>query len=245
MLDRLKKVLPIMALVGALVWLFCFGLVSYFRQPLLVETGETRAAAETVLAKLEAMQPTGPNDRAFRIALAKAPQEPYVAAVWLIGPDGRFVYSTGGTAQSTRAGCTAEELATDETRRVLAALPASALSEEQRTWLLAAAAIQREGEHNDILRHLLRPVRDAQGRVVALMGMSYQASAAEVGMPYNVSMLTGLAGLAVYWLSLPLWVLLDARQRWDYAVVWALFVLIGNLVALIAYLLARSPRCHA
>ena len=46
----------------------------------------------------------------------------------------------------------------------------------------------------------------------------------------------------MYWLSLPLWVLLDARERWDYAMVWAIFVLIGNLVALIAYLLARSPR---
>jgi hypothetical protein len=37
-------------------------------------------------------------------------------------------------------------------------------------------------------------------------------------------------------------VFLDARQYGDYACAWALFVLIGNLVALIAYLLARPPK---
>lgn len=242
MLDQFKRLLPVTALVGALVLLIGFGLVSHFRQPLVTETGETRLVAEAALAELQALRPSSVDDPVFREALAETPRKPHLASVWLIAPDGRFVCALGGTAESTPAGRTAEELATYETRRVLSTLPDDALSQQQRTWLLAAAAIQREGEHNDIYRHLLRGMRDADGRLVGLVGLSYQASAVGVGPAYNVSLLASLTGLAMYWLSLPLWVLLDARQRWDYAMVWAIFVLIGNLVALIAYLLARSPR---
>ena len=48
-------------------------------------------------------------------------------------------------------------------------------------------------------------------------------------------------GLMVYWLVLPWWVFLDAKARGERAWVWAMFVLLGNLVALFAYLLARHP----
>jgi hypothetical protein len=44
----------------------------------------------------------------------------------------------------------------------------------------------------------------------------------------------------IYWLALPLWVFLDARDRRERALAWGIFVLIGNLVALLAYLLATS-----
>jgi hypothetical protein len=47
-------------------------------------------------------------------------------------------------------------------------------------------------------------------------------------------------GLGVFWLSLPAWVWLDARRRGERAFVWALFVLTGNVVALMAYLLTRT-----
>lgn len=242
MLSQLKRVLPIAALGGALVTLFCLTLVGHFRQPLVTDTGETRPVVEAAAAELQALHPTSLDDPAFRSAVKQAVETPHVCTVWLIAPDGRFVYSAGGTAMSTPSGKTAEELATPETRRVLSTLAEGVLTAEQKTWLLAAASIQREGDHNDIYRHLLCPVRAPDGVVVALVGFGYRASAADVGTAYNVSLLMGLVALAVYWLSLPLWVLLDAGDRREWAFVWAVFVLIGNLVALIAYLLARSPR---
>jgi hypothetical protein len=55
-------------------------------------------------------------------------------------------------------------------------------------------------------------------------------------------LLAGLLALAVYWLCLPLWVWLDARERGERAWAWAVFVLLGNPVALPAYILARVPR---
>jgi hypothetical protein len=164
-----------------------------------------------------------------------------VATIWLIAPDRRFVYVGGATAQSTPEGSTAEELAGHETCRMLSTLPADALSAEQRTWLLSAAAIRCEGDHNDIFRHLLRPVRDPDGRLVGLIGVAYEASTGTVGAVYIFAAIVALAGLCLYWLSLPLWVFLDARQRGDHACAWAAFVLIGNLVALIAYVLAQWP----
>lgn len=46
-------------------------------------------------------------------------------------------------------------------------------------------------------------------------------------------------GLAAYWFSLPLWVATDARRRQEKAVVWGLFALLGNVMALVLYLLVR------
>jgi len=48
-------------------------------------------------------------------------------------------------------------------------------------------------------------------------------------------------GLLGYWLALPLWTWLDARQRGDRAWTWSIFVLLGNVMALLAYLLVRDP----
>jgi len=46
-------------------------------------------------------------------------------------------------------------------------------------------------------------------------------------------------GLAAYWFSLPAWVVTDARRRGEKAVAWGLFVLLGNVVALVFYLQVR------
>jgi len=56
-----------------------------------------------------------------------------------------------------------------------------------------------------------------------------------------VSLIILYLSLTAYWLSLPVWVFLDAQTRRERAWIWAMFVLLGNLVALIAYLLTRLP----
>ena len=48
-----------------------------------------------------------------------------------------------------------------------------------------------------------------------------------------------VVGFALYWFALPLWVVIDARRRQEKAVVWGLFTLLGNVVALVLYLLVR------
>ncbi len=218
------------------------GVAADVRRPLLTDTGDTRPLVEETLAKLQALHPTSLEAPVFRGAVEQAVHAPHVVTVWLIAPDGRFALAAGGTADSTPQSSMAEELAGCQTRRLLSTLPDDALSAQQRTWLSSAAAIRREGEHNDIFRHMLRPIHDSDGRLVAMVGVAYTASMARGGAACIAAVVVGLAGLSLYWLSLPLWVLLDARQRGDHACAWTAFVLIGNLVALISYLLARPPR---
>ena len=127
------------------------------------------------------------------------------------------------------------------THRVLDALPESAFTVEQRTLLLTSSAIQAEGEHNDIYRHLVGEVRSQDGSVIALIGMAYYINPDEADAAWIALVIGGLVSLGVYWLALPTWVFFDARFRGERAWVWAVYVLIGNLVALIAYILARPP----
>jgi len=240
--NRLTKSLPIVAVTGALVAVLCLGLQNAGRRSSLVDTGDTRRAVEAnALAPLLALHPASIDAPAFRQAIAQAQGAPYVSYVWLFAPDGTIIQ---GNLAAAKGGDT-RQMATDETQRVLGILPEEMLSAEQRVALLAASAMQSEGEHNDVFRHMLREVRGPSDELVALVGLTYDVSSGISTPPgaLTVLLLVGLLlGMGVYWLSLPIWVWLDARTRGERAWVWAIFVLLGNLVALIAYILARSPR---
>ena len=237
----LQKALPLIAVAGAVIVLVCLAVGTGSRARLLSDDGETRRAVERLADELTALAPNAADEPAFQDALKRAQGAPYVATVWLFTPDGEVLAGS----MAIQPGDTVEERATAETRRVLGIVPADALDTEERTLLLAASAMQAEGEHNDVYRHMLRPVRNSQGQLVALVGLTYDVSPA-VGTPpslgWTATLLGALLGLALYWLSLPLWTWLDARARGERAWVWAAFVLVGNLVALLAYLLARPPR---
>ena len=208
MLDRLKRTLPVLA----------------------------------ILAELQGIRPASIDDPSFRLAVGHLLDEPYVATVWLLTPEGRFVFSEGSTAASTPPDSTAQDLATDDTRLLLGVLPARALSNEQRTWVQVASAIRREGAHNDICGHLLRPIPAANGSVVALVAVAYELLVRGPGL---VGVAGALVCSIVYWASLPLWVYLDARKRNERAPVWATFVLVGNLVALMTYILRHTSKPEA
>ena len=241
MARRFKNALPWIALAGGLLAITCLVLLSSLRNSLLVDSGETRPAVEALLEKLQAMRPTSLDDDAFRNAVEQTAQAPHVATLWLLAPDGQVVYSIGSTAASFSQG-TVEDHASNEINRVLAALPDDALNIEQQNLLLAASAIQSEGEHNDIYRHMIRKIIAPDGTMVALVGAAYNVSDDVVGTEWPALVLGGLFGICVYWLALPLWVFIDARTHGERAWGWAIFVLLGNLVALIAYILARIPQ---
>jgi len=193
------------------------------------------------LDNLRGLQPVTPDDPALAQATVQLLEDPHVATVWLLTPEGEILVSEGATAASTPPGSQVEELATEDAEELIAALPESALSEEQRTWLLAASAIRREGSHNDVYDHLLFPISRQDGSTLAVVGVAYEATGWKAGIGWKVAVLFGVVSLLLYWLVLPLWVFLDGRARGDRAVPWATFVLVGNLVALLAYLLTRPP----
>ena len=56
----------------------------------------------------------------------------------------------------------------------------------------------------------------------------------------NIITLVALIGLILFWLSIPAWMTLDAQKRRERAAVWGLFGLLGNMIALVVYLLVRE-----
>jgi hypothetical protein len=240
MAERLKRRLPVAAAISVLVALTSFIIVSRTIHRMSSDSGETRRSVEAAVVELEAMRPSSLDDPAFRLALEKLRRARYVVAVWLVRPDGRIAFSDARHTDWGRV----EEGATQETRRILSEMPEGFLTPLQRTALLAASAIQREGEHNDVFRQMVRPVQARDDAELGIIAVSYDVNPELGGFPgigYAVALFAIPLGLAVYWLALAGWVFLDAKVRGERAWVWAMFVLLGNLVALFAYLLARQP----
>ena len=55
----------------------------------------------------------------------------------------------------------------------------------------------------------------------------------------NISRRLFLSSLIAFWITIPSWMLLDARRRGERAAAWGLFGLLGNVMALVVYLLVR------
>jgi hypothetical protein len=234
MQTKLFKLLPWVALAGLLLAGISFALVSQSRSNQLTEDPQTRLSALDTLTQIAALQPETVDAPAFRQALEDSLQAPYIAAIWLFAPDGeQILYSAGSTSAASRQ--------SPDMEQILAALPQDALHTEQTAMLKAVAAMRYEGEHNDIYRHLILPVSSPNGDLIGFLGAAYEISPSlsSVDARYIATLITFVAGLALYWLSLPLWVLWDARNRGERAPAWAVFVLLGNLVALVAYLIVR------
>ena len=240
MSERLKYRLPIVAVIAVVVSLISFSIVSRQVRQAHIDAGETRPVVDAAVAKIQELHPSSLDEPSFRQALEKLPQTQYVFGIWLIRPDGQIAFSNVGYANHGRV----EEWATEETQRILSEMPESFITPRQRTAFLAASAIQSEGEHNDVFRQMIRLLKNDSGAELGFIGVSYNINAASSDFPgyvYATALFLIPIGLLVYWLVLPWWVFLDAKERGERAWVWAMFVLMGNLVALFAYILTRLP----
>ncbi|MCR4425209.1 MAG: hypothetical protein NUW23_03315 [Firmicutes bacterium] len=210
----------------------------------LFDTGETRAAVEAAVGRVVTAPAESVRDPGLRMAAAGLDQEPYVAAVWLVDLDGTIVFWSGGPG---REGDSVLSLAQLDISRSLDALEPGSMSEIQRLELLTVGALRREGEHNDVFRHMVRRVRGPAGDVVGLIALAYDVnpsvSKPGPGLAWPVLLAAMLVGVGIYWVALPLWVYLDASARGEPRAFWGLFVLFTNLVGLLAYVVATSgPR---
>jgi len=232
------KYLPWLALAGLLLAGVSLALGIRSRAQMLSEDPETRSSTLSTLSAVAALQPGSIDDSAFLQDVRESLEAPYIATVWLFAPDGeRVLFKEGSTANATAP--------SGEMEKILAALPQDALQSDQSAMLRAVAAMRIEGEHNDIYNHLLLPVNNPQGELIGFLGAAYEVSrsiSGYVDVGFMAGIIALIAGLALYWLSLPVRVLLDARSRQERAWAWFVFVLLGNLVALAAYLIIRrSP----
>jgi hypothetical protein len=241
-MAKLKPIIPWIALGAAILSAIMIVIGVPQRRGMLADAGVTRPAVESALNRIIDRHPDSLDDPQLLDSIRELPGAAYIASVWLFAPDGTIAYSSGMVPKDG----TAAERATAETRRLLSTIPDDALTLPSRTLLLAASAIQSEGEHNDVYRHIVREIRSTDGALQGWIGAAYQVSPAigDPGLGWIVSLLALLLFMAIFWLSLPLYVWLDARERGEKAVAWAIFILIGNLVALLAYLLVRPPKAE-
>jgi hypothetical protein len=229
--------IAVAAAAGILISAVTGTLLTQRRSRMLVDTGVTRAAVENSWRSLLPKTVESARDPRLIAAVRELEKALYVVSVWVVAPDGVIVYQKGGPGQ---LGDKVQDLAKDDMAPAIAALGLGAFSETQRLQLLAVAAMRREGEHNDVFRHIVRVVANPAGGLAAVVVLAYDVSpwvGAPPGLPYLTLLFSGLAGFAVYWLGLPLWVALDARVRGEAAALWAVFVLFTNLVGLVAYLI--------
>lgn len=240
MSEKTIRRLPYLAAAALLLAAACLVAVGHQKNALMSGPDTGRPLAESALAEFRSLPATSVDDPAVGEALRRLARAPRVAYVWGISADGRVFFANARFNRGDRI----ETHATAETLRILTSLPESFLPDERRLALLTASAIQSEGEHNDVFGYLVRPLRTDSGTTLGLVGAAYSRLPSDAGLPaarYLIPLLLLPVGLGTYWLGLAYWVFLDARSRQEPAWAWGCFVLIGNLVALFAYLLAR-PR---
>ena len=206
------------------------------REAMLLESAQTRQSVEQSFDRIMPETIESVQDEALLSAARSLAGAEYVARLWVVDNAGRIVFHDRGPGH---IGDDVRQVAGRDGRSLVAALSADEFSGPQAVQMYTAAALMAEGDHNDVYRPLVRPLFSGQGRMVGAVGISYEVSPA-VGTPSVNDMARTaffLLGLAAYWLALPLWTLLDARQRGEPAVLWSIFVLVANLVGLIAYLI--------
>jgi len=162
-----------------------------------------------------------------------------INTIWLIAANGEIVYAKGEMAQSTPLNSSVNSLMDDQSKGLINAVEES-IDPLLKLELSIAAAIRREGEHNDVYGHLVLPVMSVQNELAGFVGVAYSLNNSKPSFGVYAIGISLFICFLIYWLSMPLWVYFDSRKRNDKSILWTLFVFIGNLPAYIAYLILRK-----
>lgn len=199
--------------------------------------GTRRRSVEQSLNAILTAGVESAGDPDLAAAAEKLTAQQYIAWVWLMDPDGTISYVHNGPAH---AGDSVRDHSAYEEDLILAVEPAL-LSPDVEMELRLAAALRREGEHNDIFGHLVRSIPGPDGKAAAFIGITYEAVDTAPAATDIAFLVLGAIGFLFYWLGLPLWVVTDARTggTWRSAILWGMFVLVANAAGLLAYLLVK------
>ena len=222
--------------------------------------GEAKAALERIVGLIDTLD----GNRQTQEALSKAvAQEEAIGEVWVTNAQGLIVYYGRHKPPVHNVADVPFTLI-----QPLDSVPEGLLQPIQRTAILLHAAMggywYRFSRPNiDIIpKHLIistepylhttrRHVEMSRVKdgliAVAASGSRYIQSMNQpmerlerIRLVRNITVLVFLAGLILFWLSIPAWMVLDAQKRRERAAAWGLFGLLGNMIALAVYFLVRE-----
>ena len=233
-----------------------------YKQKKEAKAGELKAALERIVGLIDTLDGNKQTQETLSKAVA---QEEGIGEVWVTNAQGLIVYY-GRHIPSIR---NVADFPLGTLTEIVNMIPEDVLSPIQRTAILLPAVIGGHGgrwhpyssSKADITpRHLIistEPyLRTDGGRPVEMIRIKdgliavvpprllYSPPSDErserLRLWMNIITLVALIGLTLFWLSIPAWMTLDAQKRRERAAVWGLFGLLGNMIALVVYLLVRE-----
>ena len=232
------RVLPWMAFSSGVLVILLLALAIVLKPSQNIDGTINRNIALDQLKQIRIDSTENLNSKAFYGYIDHTLNSPVISTKWLVSAKGEIVYANGVMAQSTPLNSTIYNLVDAQNRGLIDAVEWNTDSLQKRT-LYVAAAIRSEGEHNDIYGHLVIPLKTSSNVFAGFVGVAYSLdeSKAPVGYYYLI-IIALIVCFLLYWLLLPLWVYFDCRERNNKSILWTVFVLLGNLPALLAYLIS-------
>jgi hypothetical protein len=234
------RILPWMTLSSGILVIILLGLGIILKPSKNIEGTVNRKIALDKLKQIRVESADNINSKAFFDYFDKILSCSVIDTKWLISEKGEIIYAKGIMAQSTPLHSNVYSFEDDQSRGLIAAVECNIDSLQKRI-MLVAARIRCEGDHNDMIGHLVMPLKTSSNVLVGFVGVAYSLDDLKPPFEnYYLIIIALMICFLLYWLSLPLWVYFDCRERNNKYILWSIFVFFGNIPALIAYLISNK-----
>jgi len=233
------NILPLIALLSGVLLVLLVIAAIVFKPHGNIENAGNRKIAYDKLKQIQIKSKEIFNSKSFKDYFDKTLDCSVINTKWLISDNGVIIYANGMMAPSTPLNTSIYSSVDDQSLGLINAVDGN-IDTLQKELMYAAAAIRSEGEHNDIIGHIVMPLKTSSNELVGLIGVAYALDGSTQPAQIYVIAIALIISFLMYWLSFPLWVYFDCREKNNKYILWTLFVLIGNLPAYIAYLITRK-----
>ena len=225
-----------MALSSGILLIVLLGVATVLKKSKNLESAVNKEIALDKLKQIRASSKDDLNSTAFFDYFEKTLSSPAISTKWLASDKGEITYAKGAMAAGTSLKSSIYSIEDLQSLGLIDAVEGN-FNSIQKSILFMAAKIRSEGEHNDIYGHLVMPLKTGSDEVVGFAAVAYSLDETKPTIKIYIIDLALIICFLIYWLSLPLWVYLDCREKNNKHFLWSIFVLIGNVPALIAYLI--------
>jgi len=232
------RMLPWVALSSGILIILLLVLAIIFKPSRNIENKVNREIAFEELKQIRIDSAINLNSKAFFDYFEKMLSGSVIHTKWLVTDKGEIIYAKGIMAASTPLNSNIYSLVDAQNRGLIDAVACN-IDSVQKGIMYVAASIRREGDHNDIYGHLVMPLKTNSNVLVGYVGVAYLLDDSKPTIQNYVISTALIICFFLYWLSLPIWVYFDCREKGNNNILWTIFVLFGNIPALIAYLISN------